>query len=50
MVLPKLESLGKCHGPSGRAAVLLNQIDRKREGRLVRFLLIAFLARCIPGL
>src|SRR5262249_59078152 len=22
MALPKLESLGKCHGPSGRAAVL----------------------------
>jgi hypothetical protein len=47
MALPKLESLGKCHRPSGALSCSTN---RQREGRLVRFLLIAFLARCIPGL
>ena len=48
MALPKLESLGKRHGLLERLSCS-TKFDRKREGRLVRFLLIVFVARCIPG-
>ena len=48
LALAELESLGKRHGLLERLSCS-TKFDRKREGRLVRFLLIVFVARCIPG-